>query len=368
MVSLLTGNPCSSLFIYTVIDTGQTGTGKQQTDTFSLKQIPMKKTLLLLFVLTAQYGYSQCTFTYSYINCSCFGLCDGLATVTPTGGTPPYTFQWSSGQTTQTITGLCAGPAPTCSVSDASGPCAAQNPSPVISEPPLLSVLISGVAGPCDTCDTVSAIVNGGTPPHVYLWSNGDTGQSILVCGGGNYTITVSDANSCTASASVTVTFPPPLTISLTVTNATCDTCCDGNIVATAGGGTPAYAFTYSPSAPPWCAGTVYVYCVTDMNGCIACDTSIISYPTSINENISDAGIKIFPNPFSTSATIILNSEFRIENAELKMYDMLGREVFKSSIINNKLSISRGSLQNGMYFYRVMSDTGMIAAGKILVE
>ena len=40
----------------------------------------------------------------------CFGVCDGEATVTPIGGTPPYDYLWvPGGQTTATVTGLCAG-------------------------------------------------------------------------------------------------------------------------------------------------------------------------------------------------------------------------------------------------------------------
>jgi len=37
------------------------------------------------------------------------GGCNGTATATPTGGQPPYTYQWNTGETTQTITGCCAG-------------------------------------------------------------------------------------------------------------------------------------------------------------------------------------------------------------------------------------------------------------------
>jgi len=330
----------------------------------------MKKTLLLILLLAAQYGYSQCIFTYSsVINVSCFGLCDGSATVIATGGTPPYSYQWSTipPQLTQTVTGLCAGTY-TCSVSDASGPCVPQNPPPTINEPPQLIVSATAGTSPCDTCGTLTVTVIGGTPGYTYLWYNSTNTQSAIFCGGGSYWIIVSDANGCTTSDTVTVTVSPPLTLGHVTTNATCDTCCDGYYVPAMGGGTLPYNF--STSCTPFsnlCPGTNYC-CITDANGCTACDTIIISYPISVHENISSAGIKISPNPFSTSATIIFNSELIIKNPELKMYDVMGREVKQLAITNPQSEIDRDSLQNGIYFYKVTSEKGMIAAGKIMVE
>lgn len=48
------------------------------------------------------------------------GSCNGSATATPTGGQPPYTYQWNTGETTKTITGCCAGTY-TVQCTDASG-------------------------------------------------------------------------------------------------------------------------------------------------------------------------------------------------------------------------------------------------------
>jgi len=87
----------------------------------------------------------------------------------------------------------------------------------------------------------------------------------------------------------------------------------------------------------------------------------------------NDIIITIYPNPFRTSATIIFNSELRIQNAELTMYDVMGREVLKLPIINYQLSIIRGNLKSGMYFCKVTGDKGqgakeIICTGKIIAE
>lgn len=321
-------------------------------------------------MLAPQLGYSQCTFTYSsVINATCFGDCNGSATVIPTGGTPPYTYIWSTSppQFTQTAINLCAGNYQ-CSVSDVTGPCVAQNNPPVITEPPALTLTISPPAPSfcADTCLGLYAIVSGGTPPYSYLWSNGVTTASTTVCSGGVYTVIIQDANGCTVSSSIAVNANPVPVYGAAVYNASCDTCCDGYFIHLLIGGTPPYNLSCTTSSN-LCPGTYYC-CLIDALGCTDCDSIVISYPSSVLENISNAGIKIYPNPFNSSATIIFNSELKIQNAELKMYDVTGREVKQFTITNGQSEIQRGNLQSGIYFYKMTSDSGMIAAGKIMVD
>ena len=49
------------------------------------------------------------TSSYNNAAVTCFGSCDGSVQVSPAGGTAPYTYQWSSGSTTDTDQNLCAG-------------------------------------------------------------------------------------------------------------------------------------------------------------------------------------------------------------------------------------------------------------------
>src|SRR6187431_2359147 len=77
----------------------------------------MKKTTLLLFILFILARFTataQMTLTFTPSNhngyaVSCFGGSDGVLTVdVVSGGTPPYTYLWSNGATTKTITALTA--------------------------------------------------------------------------------------------------------------------------------------------------------------------------------------------------------------------------------------------------------------------
>ena len=99
-----------------------------------------------------------------------------------------------------------------------------------------------------------------------------------------------------------------------------------------------------------------------------------ICQPVGINEKGFDVrNVHIYPNPFSESATIDFNTELRIKNAELKLYDLMGKEILVSEVLAPHSRLERGSLQSGMYFYRLTGDSGqgkkeIIGTGKIIIE
>ncbi|MGQ0829920.1 MAG: T9SS type A sorting domain-containing protein [Bacteroidota bacterium] len=130
----------------------------------------------------------------------CVGEC---ATISPTvtGGTTPYSYSWSNGETTSSIT-VCPGVTAnyTVSVTGSNGCIATDIVTVTVGSPPTLDsepgVACSG------SCATASATASGGIPPYTYLWSTGQTGSSINVCPPSTtqYTVTVTDAGGCTAS------------------------------------------------------------------------------------------------------------------------------------------------------------------------
>lgn len=78
-------------------------------------------------------------------------------------------------------------------------------------------------------------------------------------------------------------------------------------------------------------------------------------YPTSIEEFIQETndGLLVYPNPFSEYTTIHINSEFRMQDAELRLYDVLGREVFFSELRTPNSELKRNNLQSGIYFLSI---------------
>ena len=222
------------------------------------------------------------TLSVSSVSASC-GICNGTATVTPAGGTPPYAYFWNpTGQTSPTATNLCTGNY-TVTVTDSRGCTASIN----VFVPQAITIVITSTStsvscfGACDGAAT--ATPSGGTPPYTYLWSPGgqNTASIINLCAG-TYTVTVTDANGCFSSASVTFTGPPQLLFAtLTGTNINCNGACTGSATAIAGGGTPGYTYLWLPGGQTTttinnlCIGT-YICTVTDSNGCVFTDSVIL--------------------------------------------------------------------------------------------
>ncbi|HXB12322.1 MAG TPA: hypothetical protein VNZ45_10070, partial [Bacteroidia bacterium] len=189
------------------------------------------------------------TMTMAQTNVKCNGAATGSATVTATGGTPAYTYAWTPvGGTNATASNLTAGTY-TVTVKDATGCTATMTVT--ITQPPALTAPITTVPVKCNGAATGSATVTagGGTPGYVYTWApSGGTNATASNLTAGTYTVTVKDANGCTITATAVITQPPVLTATTTVVNVKCNGGATGSATVTAGGGTPAYVYTWAPS------------------------------------------------------------------------------------------------------------------------
>jgi len=145
-------------------------------------------------------------------NVSCNGLSDGTATVSASGGNPSYEYLWSTvpAQTAQTAIGLSAG---TYTVTVTDGVSATITSSVAITQPDVLAAT-AGVSKAI-TCyqgsdGEVTVSVSGGTTAYSYSWSTLPI-QSAATATGlnvGIYSVTVTDANGCTATSSTSITQP----------------------------------------------------------------------------------------------------------------------------------------------------------------
>lgn len=210
----------------------------------------------------------------SVIDASCSGVNDGSATSTPTGGTTPYTYNWSSGGSTNSVSNLAAGNY-SVTVTDANGCDTVQNF--VIDASPANFTFVDSVSNnPCFG-DCVGSILisslSGGTAPYNFTWSNGAgnvSGQTGLCAG--TYTVTIADANGCDSVHNITITEPTQLALSITGTDESCSPGGDGTATANVNGGTTPYTYNWSngqstASINNLIAGN-YLLTVTDANGC----------------------------------------------------------------------------------------------------
>jgi gliding motility-associated-like protein len=204
---------------------------------------------------------------------NCSGSCDGTAMAIPSGGTPPYTYMWNNGQTTQMAVGLCAGNY-TVTVTDANGCTSVQNV--IINNPIALSATSNVTNALCDgVCDgAATANPLGGTLPYTYLWSNGQTTQTATNLCPGNYTVTVIDSKGCTVTLNIAIISPQPLADNTNVTPATCGLC-DGTATANPSGGSGNYSYLWgngqtTQTATNLCAGIITLQVTDNISGCIA--------------------------------------------------------------------------------------------------
>ncbi|MFN8299130.1 MAG: gliding motility-associated C-terminal domain-containing protein [Chitinophagales bacterium] len=231
---------------------------------------------------------TQVTVTIQSQAITCNGAANAQALATATGGTPNYVYAWSTGNNNNPQTSLGPGnyivTATDSKACSATASWTAIDPAPItVTVPTVTNVNCFG-----GNDGTATAVVNGGTQPYTYNWSNlGISANPGVGFAQGNQSVTVTDQGNCTASATFSITQPTALTVNVnTVTNATCNAGTDGAVDITAAGGTTAYGYlwndgTTTEDLSAKSAGT-YIITVTDANSCQASATATISEPTAI--------------------------------------------------------------------------------------
>ena len=230
-------------------------------------------------------------------NVSCYGLNDGSINLNITGGTASYTVSWTGpstySNTTQNISTLYFG---TYSVEVTDAHSCTSTASITITQPELLTASAVATNVTCKGFNngSIELTVSGGTATKTYLWSNSSITEDISSLAPGNYSVTVTDANGCTATASATITEPAAVlaVVSITPTGITCNGDGDGSIALEVSGGTASYTFEWSNTDQTTEdltnleAGN-YSVTVTDANGCTTTSSATIIEPDALVATIS---------------------------------------------------------------------------------
>ena len=235
----------------------------------------------------------------------------GTVQAAVSGGTPTYTVTWQNVSGTNIGTGLSLGNlAPgvyNAVVVDANN-CQNTAPFNIIGPAAPLTAAISHTNETCTNNNdgTITIIPSGGTAPFDITGSPWNGPTTVAVSGGnavsnnmvaGSYTYTITDAYGCQITVSTTITQPTYLQVALQVTNVTCHNANNGIIQITPSGSVPNYTVTWisGPNSGPCalpvtsiisgatsvnnlCPG-VYVFSVTDANGCDTTLSATISEP-----------------------------------------------------------------------------------------
>ncbi len=215
---------------------------------------------------------------------SCRGFGDGTLEIAASGGTGTYTYQWNSGNGTQSIEDLQPGNY-TVSVSDENG--CSTNATYTITQPQSIFLKNENIVDP--SCDgkndgQIEVLAAGGNSSFQYTWDDLSTDPFIKGLYEGSYQLTILDEKGCDYTKTFTLEAPPPL--SFVNTRSQDPICFDessGLISTEVIGGTGPYAYSWNSGHTTSSIENLphgeYELTVTDANGCVIASSFQLSNP-----------------------------------------------------------------------------------------
>lgn len=299
------------------------------------------------------------SFTVDFANVSnnlCDGANEGAATALVNGGTGPFTFEWSNDSTGVSISNLSAGTY-SITVTDNNG-CTAEN-SIIISSAPEISVEIAADESICGDQNSASAqaIVTGGRTPFEYLWNTGDTTAIIENIDSGSYSLTVTDANGCTAEANIDIVTSTAIEVFFQTTPVSCFGLADGSIITEITGGNSPYSLLWDTGDTTrnlqGLAGGFYDLTVTDANGCTVEVNAEVVEPEPFFVDFVNVITGICPGSNDGAATALVSG---------------GSRPYTFLWSNGNTGVSVNNLEAGVYAVTATDAQGCSAENMIIIS
>ncbi len=333
------------------------------------------------FSVTTGSGSCTGTSTAMYVNAASVAT---TPTITTTGSlnvcpgssvmltsSPANGYLWSTGETTQSIVVSSAG---SYTVNAYSGPNCSAASVPVqvnnLSAPAAPSISVTGPTTLTQAQPTVSLMAS---YSNDYLWTTGETTQTIVVNTAGSYIVKITDSNGCFAESS-------PLTISSTacvppavptITLSGPSIINPGQSITLTSSQAPGYLWATgetTQSITVYAPGTYYVrvynsgYCysnslpLTVIPGQSSGSTDV---PFIANGNSENIFLSANPNPAREFVNLAFHSN-KTEHYSIKLFDITGREIMMQSGTSatglNEIPIDVSSLRRGLYLVSLMGD------------
>ena len=249
--------------------------------------------------------------THNNLSCS-NSAAIGTISLTVTGGTTAYTYAWSKtgdgsfNPTTQNLSSLGIG---TYSVTVTDNKACQVSKTIMITKPAAIAISSINANLTCNASADGSATVTvtGGTGTYTYAWTGPSSytasTKNITSLAAGNYTLTVTDANSCTSNLSTSITQPAAIVVTPTITNVNCNGQTTGAASIVISGGTASYTYAWSDgsalSSRTGLAAGNYTFTVNDANSCKKASSIAITQPALLSVSETHTNL-----PCSNSASI----------------------------------------------------------------
>jgi hypothetical protein len=310
------------------------------------------------------------------VNPNCGGANNGSIDLTLTGTPGPYNYAWSNSSTVEDQTGLAGGVYVVTVTDNTNGLSCSYVESFLLTEPTTLTTNVDVATTSCDGTDgTVQLTTNGGTSGYAYNWSNGATTEDLSGLPGGNYDVTVTDANGCTTTNSASVATTNPIVASVdTIFNEILDV--EGAIEISATGGTGTLQYVWSTGATTQDldslnAGTYSVTIVDQATGCQTVLSGIVveyQIPDMVTTIEGVNSIQVFPNP--TQDRVFVNIELNTTtDVQLEVMNVTGQRLqafTPSNALQQNYEIDLSDYPAGVYLARFIIGNEVTTAKIIL--
>lgn len=300
---------------------------------------------------------------------TCDGQDDGSISVAISGGTAPYTYSWSTGQTTNTVNALSDG-GYAITITDAAA-CDTTINYTLDYEIDLGAQFITTNVSCNGLSDGEATVLGTGGSTYQYQWNGGPATAVYSNLPAGNYTVTVTDVPSgCETDEMTTITQPPVDQASFTAN----DNFLDVTFTNTSTPGSYAWDFgdggTSAATNPTYSYASegTYTVCLEVTSSCGVvehCEQLSVSGNNVGLTEIAQSGILVYPNPTVGSVN------FKVSNANMKhilIVDVVGKHIIETEIEGEHTVVDMGSLTPGTYFYMITDASGAtILTDKLVV-
>jgi hypothetical protein len=276
-------------------------------------------------------------------------LCQGQ-TLTLDAGNAGASYQWSNGETTQTIAANTAGSF-TVTVTSPQGCVGSDAVTLVNAATPNVDL-----GTDINTCEGQTVTLNNGYPGAATLWSTGATSASINVTTSGVYTVRVTLVTGCSDTDTIQVDIHPVPVVDL---GADTTICSNQTLSLNAGNPGAQYAWSNGATGQSITVNTENVYAVTVTNsfGCTATDDILVEVEicTGLQEVSWASSLQLFPNPSSGWIQLQLDLPQAAE-VRWELFNAIGQQVLTAEqgvTANVQESLDLRHLPQGTYLLRI---------------